>query len=295
MKESKPRKGASKIRATCAPQRHELDNFEIHRETAQRRMLEIYAGRHPDTGQPLKAEDETIFRPGEVVALQILLSLRGLGEMHPDVSNLLEAYVFALDRNSDLFGFEKLKLNEILARIGPYTKPLGSFDAYDVAAVEFARRIFRQIAKDMEAEFVQTKNPIFVWWALRMIHTARLAVPRWIARYLGSAAEIISRVSDEVQAGRPVGMEAERVGKALGFGTEGPGAGGWFKQLEMLERDRKIHEEVGGELRKGEKLDFAYDTVAKRMGLSRSTVQRGYARIMRFTTENSDPAGKLAD
>ena len=92
-------------------------------------------------------------------------------------------------------------------------------------------------------------------------------------------------VRDEVASGASVKRESERVGRALGFGLDGPGRGGWFKHATMLERDRTVYLAVGDELEAGTKLDFAYDEVAKALGVSRSTIVRAWLRIKKLNDE----------
>jgi hypothetical protein len=95
-------------------------------------------------------------------------------------------------------------------------------------------------------------------------------------------------IRDEVAGGQPVKRESERVGKALGFGKDGPGRGGWFKHATMLERERAIYFEVGDRVQAGVKLDFAYDDVARALNVSRSTIVRAYLRITKLNDEAGD-------
>jgi hypothetical protein len=207
------------------------EEFQKAISQAEGRIRRLYAGRHPDTSELLDGRKiVSTLRPGEIVAFQIFGSLRDIIEMHPDVSKLLDTYVAVLDWNSDLICNRSIRAADILTRIQEVAKPLGGFETYDVAAVEYARWIIRRVVNDIQTDVVSTQNPIFAWWGLRMVHVARLSTPRWITNYLSVAATRISKILDEVHAGGSIGKEAERVGKALGFSIEGPGQGGWFKR-----------------------------------------------------------------
>ena len=111
--------------------------------------------------------------------------------------------------------------------------------------------------------------------------------PGWVENFLADAADRIMEMRAEVADGKPIKREAQREGRALGFGKDGPGQGGWFRHATMLQRDRVIYFAVSDKVQAGVKLDFAYDDVARSLNVSRSTVVRAYLRI----TKLSDAAG----
>jgi hypothetical protein len=118
--------------------------------------------------------------------------------------------------------------------------------------------------------------------------------PEWVEDFLAGTADLILEIRDEVAEGKPINREAERVGKALGFGKDGPGQGGWFKHATLLERDRAVYfamldwldEERARHPDRRPKLTVGYWEVATAIGVDASTVQRAYARITKLNSES---------
>jgi hypothetical protein len=177
---------------------------------------------------------------------------------------------------------------DLLARIAmPATLATG-FDGYNPSNVERVQAYGESVLRELEADFGRDSNPVHAWEALAVARRYGIDPPHWVKHFLFDAADRILEIRDEVAGGRPVNRESERVGKALGFGKDGPGQGGWFKHATMLERDRTIYFEISDKLVTGMKLDFAYDEVAKASSVSRSTIVRAYLRIMKLKDKASD-------
>ena len=177
---------------------------------------------------------------------------------------------------------------EILARIARKGSFATGFDGYEPVHVERMQWNARDMLRELEADFNRDRNPVHVFEALALALRHEISMPEWVKKYLGDTADLILNIRKEVAAGKPVFREAERVGKALGFGTEGPGRSGWFKQATMLERDRAIYCGVVDELGLGNQLDHAYDNLSKFQKVSRSTIVRAYLRITRLNGEIGD-------
>jgi hypothetical protein len=137
--------------------------------------------------------------------------------------------------------------------------------------------------RELEVDFLRDGNPVHAWKAFAIACQAKIALPDWLLTYLIESADRILKVHGEVADGSPIAREAEHAGKALGFGSGGPGRGkGGFRQAALLERDRTLHLEVCREVNAGNKLDLAYDAVVAANGVSRSTVVRAYLRVKRL-------------
>jgi hypothetical protein len=161
------------------------------------------------------------------------------------------------------------------------------FEAYDPVNVEAVRSYCRSVLSELETDFGRDGNPVHAWEAIALILPYGIELPDWLLAYLFDAASEIGQIRCEVAEGKSINREAERVGKALGYG-EGQGRGGWFKRATMLERDRFAYFAVTERLESGMKLDFAYDEVKNEVGVSRSTVARAYRRITKLKDEAGD-------
>jgi hypothetical protein len=195
-------------------------------------------------------------------------------------------------RNLDLFQSigptaSVVELADLLSRpVLPASLDRG-FAGYDPRNVELVRRYAESALSELQAYYKRDGNPVFVWQAVNAARGYSVEWPDWVYDYLLDAADRIMEIKQEVAERQPARREAERVGKALGFGVEGPGQGGRFKQASMLDRDRdiyfRVHEWMEAERKRYPKrepnLSGAYDAVKDQLGLDRSTIQRGYARI----------------
>jgi DNA invertase Pin-like site-specific DNA recombinase len=137
----------------------------------------------------------------------------------------------------------------------------------------------------MESQPIRRTQHVRGWTLTILLRNGR-ELPDWIAEFLSVAGRqvvaIAHRISDdsleEVGAREATrsSTEAEKVGKAMGFGSRGPGRGSCFEDARTLRRDRIIRSAIEEKLAAGIKKDFAYDEIASEVGVSRSTVQRAY-------------------
>jgi hypothetical protein len=61
-----------------------------------------------------------------------------------------------------------------------------------------------------------------------------------------------------------------------------------FKKATMWKRDHAIYHDMLDQIRAGDKEDQAYNLVAKKHDISRSTVAKAYARMKRFLEADDD-------
>ena len=125
--------------------------------------------------------------------------------------------------------------------------------------------------RELEAEFARDGNPVHAYEATWIARRYGLEAT-WAEDFVDDAIDQMLEILHEVADGKPTGREAERVGKALGFGRDGPGQRGWFRHATNRKRDRAIYFEVCDKLQDGIKLDAAYDEAAKAFDVSRSSV-----------------------
>jgi hypothetical protein len=144
--------------------------------------------------------------------------------------------------------------------------------------------------RELEAHFARDRNPVHVWEALKFTHRHGIKRPDWVENYLADAADRILKIRDESAGCKPVGREAERVGKALGF-VHGPGETGCFELATNLKRDRVAYATVVRKLEARIKSEFAYEEVATLMNTSSSTVGRAYRRFAKWRGELDDQSG----
>jgi hypothetical protein len=185
---------------------------------------------------------------------------------------------------------------DLLARIAMPATLAAGFYGYDPFNVERVQAYGESALRELEADFGRDGNPVHAWEALAVARRYGIDPPDWVEDFLTDAADRILEIRDEVADGRPVNRESERVGKALGFGKDGPGQGGWFKHSTMLERDRTIYfkvidwleEEQARHPDRRPKRTSAYREVATAIDLDSSTVQRAYVRITKLNSESKD-------
>ncbi len=177
---------------------------------------------------------------------------------------------------------------DLLARIDLPAALATSFDGYDRSNVERVQAYGKSVLRALESDFRREGNPVHPWEALTVARSYGISLPAWVQDFLAAAADRVMGIREEVAKHKAVKREAERVGKALGFGIGGPGQGGWFKHATILQRDRDIYLKVNEKRAAETKLDFAYDEVAKSLGMTRSMVVRGYQRITKLNGEASN-------
>ena len=174
---------------------------------------------------------------------------------------------------------------DLLAGVAMSKTRAARFDGYDSLNIEGVRAYGQAALWELEADFRRDGNPVNPWEALAVACRYGIDPPDWVQDFFADAANGFIEILNEVANGKAVKRELERVGQALGFGTDSPGRRGWFKHATMLKRDRTIFFEVGNKLEAGIKLDFAYDQVAKELDVSRSTVVRAYLRVKKLNNQ----------
>jgi hypothetical protein len=158
-------------------------------------------------------------------------------------------------------------------------------EQYGPASAAAVRTYEAEALAALEAEFARDRNPLHAWEALALAASGDQPVPAWVLHYLTAGAEKLAAIRQEVAAGKPVGEEAERAGKALGFGTTGAGRGSRFTAKAMLERDREYYFAVVAAVEKGTKLYIAWQEVSRATGAKETMVRRAYERIAKLVED----------
>jgi hypothetical protein len=202
---------------------------------------------------------------------------------------------------SELTEEEILRLKAIEASLHPDTgKPLRPGDEKTLKAPMEKTAVLRvqnwaegELC-DLEAHFARDHNPVHAWEAFKFAHRYGIKRPDWVEAYLADVADLILKIRDEPADGEPVGREAERVGKALGF-VHGPGETGWFELATNLRRDRAAYVEVLRRMEAKIKPAFAYEEAAKLMNISASTAGRSYRLFAKLRNELDKSEGEDGD
>jgi hypothetical protein len=169
------------------------------------------------------------------------------------------------------------------------------FEIYDPPTVENMQNYGRLILQALEQDYTRERNPVLAWDAFSTCRHYGFQLPPWLLDYLAESADRILEISDAVASGRPVNREAEAVGKALGFGLTGRGAGKLFKTAGILRRDRELsaameeflaQEQAHKPNAKLKLRDISKD-VGKAEGTSGATVERALKRISRRKTDSA--------
>jgi hypothetical protein len=198
---------------------------------------------------------------------------------------LVERYTkFVLNGGFDA-GLRAYADSDPFARLGLPSEFITERYRYDEEKAARAKACREALLAQLEADFRRDGNPVHVLQAVAIAGIDDTAFPDWVREFLVDSAERILELREAVVRGKRVDREADSVGKALGFGTGGPGSGGWFKRSTMLARDREIHSRVRQwiERARGQypdrepKLTSAYYEVAGELHVDPSTVQRAYA------------------
>src|SRR5262249_3482910 len=110
--------------------------------------------------------------------------------------------------------------------------------------------------RELEQNFDATRNPVFVFMAIRLLEEFGLDFPTWIRQFIVNFSVQVCEISttnDKDQ--RKKDSEATTVGKVLGFSTGGAGKTGMFKKAGLWRRDIEIYRRVCDYLERGDKLD----------------------------------------
>ena len=181
---------------------------------------------------------------------------------------------------------------DLLARIVLPGPPIWDNGLYhDTFNPQRLRRYGKALLKDLKAHYRRTKNPVHAWEAIAIARACWTRVPKWVLEYLGKVAvDIIDPDQDQPveTPSKKKESEAERIGKIAGFSGGGRGQTGMFKQAIMGKRDHAIYHDMLDQIGAGEKEDQAYNIVAQKHGISRSTVAKAYVRMKRYVEATED-------
>jgi hypothetical protein len=135
----------------------------------------------------------------------------------------------------------------------------------------------------LRKHFERDKNPAFAWMGIAHCFELNSDFPDWVLTYLKSSTAAVLRAdgldkNKNTSEDKTFEREAERIGKALGFGRS-EGETGSFEDAYKALTDEMLHEAVLTQLAAGEKEYRAYDIVAKERGFSKSTVRRAFLRF----------------
>ncbi|MCG8097264.1 MAG: hypothetical protein JAZ17_27190 [Candidatus Thiodiazotropha endolucinida] len=136
------------------------------------------------------------------------------------------------------------------------------------AVLDLEKSLVKLIAEQYEV-YRKTNNPLYIWQAYSMCREVDLPIPDWILEYLDQCSINLMNHWDN-----PPKESANAIAKSLNMVS--PGRGSVF--TETSRRDLNIAFFMAGSLQMDPKLkpDQLYDSLAKRFGVHRSTVQRAW-------------------
>jgi AraC-like DNA-binding protein len=124
--------------------------------------------------------------------------------------------------------------------------------------------------------FLETKNPLYAWRAFENARRMGHDIPDEILDHIAGAAHDIVKVAQDPPrpAERPIALA-----KALRLHKTGAGQGSPFTEYSKRLQDRKLAlDVVGSEFYDPDLLDYAFDDVSERSGISKSTVRRVFKK-----------------
>jgi hypothetical protein len=211
-------------------------------QRTRHRLNKIYAGRHPDTDQPLRFGDEYTLELSEQLDARDAI-IKNLLSPIPDATSSFKQWVAsqvslweARGKKARLLAIQGVA-NEFRADLERATPPKSvraPADENDVDTIEELRHRGEAVLAELRLTFDRTQNPVFVWQALRLATGLGINIPYWVLDYLAAAAGALASLYAKAKAKKALGREAELVGKALGFGTRGRGRTGMFEAAARL-------------------------------------------------------------
>lgn len=108
-----------------------------------------------------------------------------------------------------------------------------------------------RLLQNLEVDFNRERNPVFAWSAIGLCRELRLNPPDWVMIYLSEAARVMSNTA-EVPSEQ---TEAEKVGRALGFGR-GQGKTSSFERAYIVGSNRVLYKKVVSYIRENRKPPF---------------------------------------
>lgn len=160
---------------------------------------------------------------------------------------------------------------------------VASMYGLDPRAENFCDQVLQDIqVRDSEGD------ALAIWDAIEFIEQERLALPAWVVGRLGQVGRKIG--AGLLSKGRG-NTEAERVGRALGFGTGGRGQTSRGERRSGVYRDRRCAFDIEMDrwcsqaLGKHFKLEAAVLGAMSKYGLARSSVMQAYRRQRTFAED----------
>ena len=111
-------------------------------------------------------------------------------------------------------------------------------DENDLDAIEELQHRGEAVLAELRLTFDSSRNPVFAWQALRLATGLGINAPYWVLDYLAAAADALASIYARAKTKKALAREADLVGKALGFGTQGRGKTGMFEAAAKLVRQR---------------------------------------------------------
>ncbi|WP_162560946.1 hypothetical protein [Methylobacterium durans] len=128
-----------------------------------------------------------------------------------------------------------------------------------------------------KADFEKTKNPFFVFSAIKKCHTFGVVPPEWALDFIGKATVSMFEGELSLPASKSSRREVERISKYFGFGV-GRGRTGRFAEGFQLLQDRLMDELAETEKKKVGTKKFRAKVVPSKLGVSRQTFDRAVKR-----------------
>jgi hypothetical protein len=120
--------------------------------------------------------------------------------------------------------------------------------------------------------FLETANPFYAWRGFENAQRMGFDIPQEILDYIAEVAHDIVKVAQDPP--RPM-QRPFSLAKALKLHKTGAGQGSAFKEYSDRLKNKKLALAVtGSEYYEPDLLDYAFDDISEKSGLSKSTVRR---------------------
>ena len=140
----------------------------------------------------------------------------------------------------------------------------------------------------LERLYLARKNPLYVWEALKQCNRFSVPVPAWALEYLGSVADrfdvLLVKESERSKESKSI-ASSSAVLEAIGFKVPGrSGSGTVFTRAIRDAHTYNLAKMIYRRKNSGQKLDFAFDEVARKKNCSRSKVRNAWNRHKQYFT-----------
>lgn len=123
--------------------------------------------------------------------------------------------------------------------------------------------------------YLETGNPLYAWKCIEHATIFKCPIPGEVVEYLRDAAHGIIKVAQNPPKPphRPTA-----IAKALKLHKDGAGQGSPFTDYSTRRKDREIALDTAESIREwgGDKKDYAFEAIAGKYSLSKSTVRRNF-------------------